>query len=70
MQLDLEKTTADKVVQVGDVNVVVKDVSKGPMVFGDSVKSSVQKTVMANDDEASSNSSAVKYFQPRWCPPG
>jgi hypothetical protein len=24
---------------------------------------------MANDHEASSSSSTVKYFQPRWCPP-
>jgi hypothetical protein len=48
---------------------VVKDVSKGLMVFGKSVSPSVQKPIMANDHEASSNNFMDKYFQPRWCPP-
>ena len=70
MQVDFEKTTADDVVKVGDVNVVIKDVGKRPMVFGKSAKSHSQKHVLANDHEASSSSSANKYHQPRWCPPG
>ena len=38
MQVDSGKTTADEVVKVGDVNVVIKDVGKRPMVFGKSAK--------------------------------
>ena len=38
MQVDSEKTTADDVVKIGDVNVVVKDVGKKPMVFGKSAQ--------------------------------
>jgi hypothetical protein len=41
MQVDSGKTAANKIMQIGDVDVVVKDVGKGPMVFGNSVKSSV-----------------------------
>ena len=52
------------------MNVVIKDVGKGPMVFGKSVNASVQKLAMANDHEASSSSAMSKYFQPRWSLPG
>ena len=41
MQVDTQKITADDVMQIGDANVVVKDVGKGPMVFGKSVNSSI-----------------------------
>ena len=70
MQVGPEKTIADNVVQIGDVKVVVKDMSKRPMVFGKPVNPSVQRPIMANDHEASSSSSTSKYFQPRWCPLG
>jgi len=33
MQVDSKKTTFDSIVYIGDVNVVVKDVGKGPMVL-------------------------------------
>ena len=46
---------------------VVKDVGKRPMDFGNSVDSSVQKPVMGNDHEASISNTTSKYFQPRWC---
>ena len=69
MQVDSGKTTTDDVVKIGDVNVVVKDVGKKPMVFGKSAQTDSQKSVLANDQEASSSSSASKYHQPRWCPP-
>jgi len=49
---------------------VYASVSKRPMVFGKSVNPSVQRSIMANDHESSSNNSTSKYFQPRWCPPG
>ena len=70
MQVDSGKTTTDDVVKIGDVNVVVKDVGKKPMVFGKSAQNGSQKRVLANDHEASSSGSANKYHQPRWCPPG
>ena len=70
MQVDSGKATADNVVKIGDVKVVVKDVGKKPMVFGNSAKSDPQKLLLANDHEASSSSSVNKYHQPRWCPPG
>ena len=69
--VDTEKLKADDVVQIGDVKVATKDVGKGPMVFGKSVDTPVQRPVIANDHEANSSSNAVdKYHQPRWCPPG
>ena len=70
MQVDSGKTTSDEIVKVGDVNVVIKDVGKKPMVFGKSAQTNPQKQVLANDHEASSSNSASKYHQPRWCPPG
>ena len=70
MQVDSGKTTTDDVIKIGDVNVVVKDVGKKPMVFGKSAQTDSQKCVLANDHEASSSSSASKYHQPRWCPSG
>ena len=69
MQVDSRKTTADDIMKIGDVNVVVKDVGKKPMVFGKSAQTDSQKRMLANDHEASSSGSASKYHQPRWCPP-
>ena len=65
-----KKLKADAVVQIGDVKVATKDAGKGPMVFGKSVDTPVQRPVMANDHEASSSSTADKYHLHRWCPPG
>ena len=70
MQVDSGKTTVDDVVKVSDVNVVIKDVGKKPIVFAKSAKTNLQKLVLANDHEASSSSSVNKYHQLRWCPPG
>ena len=70
MQVDSGKTTTDDVVRIGDVNVVVKDVGKKPMVFGKSAQIDPQKQMLANDHEASSSGSASKYHQLRWCPLG
>ena len=61
MQVDYGKTTIDKVVKVDDVNVVIKDVGKKPMVFGKSAQIDPQKQVLANDHDASSSNSASKY---------
>jgi len=57
-------------VQIGDVKVVVKDLSKRPIAFDKLVNPSAQRPIMANDHEASSSSPADKYHQPRWCPLG
>ena len=70
MQVDSGKTTTDDVIKIGDVNVVVKNVGKKPMVFGKSAQTDPQKCVLANDHEASSSGSASKYHQPMCCPPG
>jgi hypothetical protein len=70
MQVNSERTTTNDVIQIGDINLVVKDVGKLPIVIGDPVNPFVQKSVMANDHEASSINPLEKYFQPRWCPPG
>ena len=70
MQVDSGKTTTDDVVKIGDVNVVIKDVGKKPMIFGKSAQNDSQKHVLANDHKASSSGSANKYHQPRWCPLG
>ena len=40
------------------------------IMFGKSVNSPVQRPIRANDHQAGSSSSASKYFQLRWCPPG
>ena len=66
---DSGKAKANGTVQISEVKVVVQDTGKRPMVFGKSVKSDAQKPMLVNDHEASS-SSASKYHQPRWCPPG
>jgi len=69
MQVESMKTTTSDGMQIVDVIVVVKDIGKGPMVFGKSVNLRHQKLVMADDHEASS-SSTNKYSQPRWYPLG
>ena len=66
----LEKAKANAAIQIGDVKVVVQDSGKRLMVFGKSASSPIQKSAMANDHVASSSSTANKYHQPRWCPPG
>ena len=64
MRVDSEKDKGDEVVKISNVKVVVQDTGKRPMVFGKSVNSSVQRLVMADDDEASSSSRAAdKYHQ-------
>ena len=68
--VDPENIKTNEVVQIGDTKVVVDNVGKKSIVFGKSVNSPVQRPIRANDHQAGSSSSASKYFQPRWCPPG
>ena len=68
---DLEKFKADVVVQIGEIEVPIKDTGKKSMDIDTSVDVPSQKPVMANDHEAgSSKSAADKYHQPGWCPSG
>ena len=66
----LEKIKTDAVVQIGDTKVAVDIVGKKLIMFDKSVNSPVQRPTRANDHQAGSSSSASKYFQLRWCPPG
>jgi len=50
---------ADPVVQIGKIEVVVQDMSEGPMVFGKSAAPPVLEPVMANDHEAGSSKTKV-----------
>ena len=68
--IDPEKIKTDIVVQIGDTKVAVDNVGKKPIMFDKSVNSPVQRPTRANDHQAGSSSSASKYFQQRWCPPG
>ena len=64
--IDLEKIKADAIVQIGNIKVAVNEAGKRPMVLGKSVDTSVQRSIMADEHEASSSSiAASKYFQPR-----
>ena len=68
--IDLEKIKADTVVQIGNIKVDVNEAGTRPMVLGKSVDTSVERPIMADDHEASSSITTLKYFQPRWCPSG
>ena len=68
---DLEKLKADVVVQIGEIQVPIKDTGEKSMDIEKSVEVPSQKPVMANDHEAGcSKGAADKYHQPRWCPSG
>ena len=56
MQVDSGKTTTSDVIQISDVNMVVKDIEKRPMVSDKLVDPGNQKLVMADNHEASSSS--------------
>ena len=61
-----EKPKANAVVQIGKIEVPIKDAGKEPMVIEESVVVPSQKLVITNDHEAgSSKGTADKYHQPR-----
>ena len=68
--VDPKKIKTNAVVHIGDTKVVIDNVGKKLIMFDKSVNSPVQRPIRANDHQAGSSSSASKYFQPRWCPPG
>ena len=67
---DSEEIKADAVVKISNIKVAVNEVGARPMVLRKSVDTSIQRLIMADDHEASSNTKISKYFQPRWCPSG
>ena len=68
--VDSEKPKAD-VVQIGEIEVPIRDTGKRLMDVDTSVVVRSQKPVMSNDHGAgSSKGAADKYHQPRWCPSG
>ena len=73
MQVDSEKASVAKVVQVEDGKGKAQNAQEGPVIIEKRVNVS-QKPVLANDHEASSSNCKDQdkemYFQPRWCPPG
>jgi len=69
--VDSEKIKADSVVEIGNIKVAVNEAGTRPMVLHKSVDISVQRPIMADDNEASSGSiTTSKYFQKRWRPSG
>ena len=61
--VDSEKPKAN-VIQIGEIEVPIRDTGKKPMDIDASVDIPSQKPVMANDHEAGSSKSAVdKYHQ-------
>jgi len=67
---NLEKIKADAVVQIDNIKVAVNEAGARPMVLRKSIDTSVQRPIVADDHEASSNTTTSKYFQPRWCASG
>ena len=60
--VDPEKPKTDVVVQIGEIEVPIKDTGKKPMDIEKSVDVPSQKLVMANDHEAGSNKSAADKY--------
>jgi hypothetical protein len=68
MEVDLERTTSQDIIQIGSMDVFIGEDDKRPIVPNNKVVASTPE-VVANDHEASGSSSNSKYFLPRWCPP-
>jgi hypothetical protein len=70
MEVDLERTTGQDIIQIGSMDVPIGEDGKRPIVPNNKVVTSTLEVVAANDYEASGSGSNSKYFLPRWCPPG
>jgi hypothetical protein len=70
MEVDLERTTGQDIIQIGSMDVPIGEDGKRPIVPNNKVVTSTPELVAANDHEASGSSSNSKYFLTRWCPPG
>lgn len=62
MDVDLERTTSEDIIQIGCMKVPVEDDGKRPIVIDNKAKTSIQRAFAANDHEASGSSSSSKYF--------
>jgi hypothetical protein len=69
MEVDLERTTSQDIIQIGSMDVSIGEDGKRQIVPNNKVVTSTPD-VAADDHEASRSSSNSKYFLPRWCPPG
>jgi hypothetical protein len=71
MDVNLEMTTSQDIIQIGTMDIPVEKDSKRPVVLNNQVGTSAQKgSVATSDHEASGSGPNSKYFLPRWCPPG
>lgn len=68
MDIDPERTTERYIIQVGIMDVPLKDGGKRSIVLDDPVKKIVVEECAANDHEASFSKS--HQFLPKWCPVG
>jgi hypothetical protein len=69
MEVDPERTTSQDIIQIGSMDVSIREDGKRPIVLNNKVMTSTPK-VHANNHEASGSSSNSKYFLPMSCPPG
>jgi hypothetical protein len=70
MDIDPERTTGLDIIQIGTMNVPVKESGKRPVVTSNQVVTPTQKGSVVNDHDASGSKSRPECFLPRWCPPG
>jgi hypothetical protein len=71
MNVNLERTTSQDIIQIGSMNVPIKDNGKRPIVSNNKVVTLISRTsTAANNHEASRSGFNSKYFLPRWCPSG
>jgi hypothetical protein len=70
MEVDLERTTGQDIIQIGSMDLPIGEDGKRPIVPNNKVVTSTPEVVAATDHGASGSGSNSKYFLPRWCPPG
>jgi hypothetical protein len=71
MEVDPERTTSQDIIQIGSMDVRIREDVKRPIVPNNKVvTSSLEVFTADNDHEASGSGSNSKYFLPRWCRPG
>jgi hypothetical protein len=68
LEVDVERTTGQDIIQIGSMDVSIGEDGKRPIVPNNKVVTSTPE-VVANDHKASGSSSNSKYFLPRWRPP-
>jgi hypothetical protein len=71
MNVDLERTTSQDIIQIGTMDIPVEKDGKRLIVVNNQVGTSAQKESVATSvHKASESGSNSKYFQLRWCPLG